>query len=129
MPPKHLLIIDDDDHVREVVSMTLQESDGWTTTVAPSGAAGLALARTVHPDAILLDVMMPGLDGPGTFRFLQADLSTKAIPVIFLTAKQGIEHRKFLALGLRGIISKPFDPVLLGKEIRETLGWPARAAA
>src|SRR5437762_11918497 len=122
MLPKHLLIIDDEDCIREVASLGLEMTQNWTITMAPSGAAGLALARSVSPDAILLDVVMPDLDGPATLRFLQSEEATSKIPVIFLTAKvQAADKRKLLQLGVKGVIAKPFDPMTLGTEICETL--------
>src|ERR1700737_2201665 len=116
MPHKHLLIIDDEDHIREVASLSLEMTQGWTVTQADSGAAGVNVAMSEQPDAILLDVMMPDLDGPSTLLLLQAYEETRNIPVIFLTAKvQAADRRRFLDLGVQGIIAKPFDPLTLGQ--------------
>jgi CheY-like chemotaxis protein len=124
MPPRHLLIVDDEDDIREVASLSLEMTCGWTVSMASSGAQGLESARTLQPDAILLDVMMPEMDGPSTLRLLQSSDATRNIPVIFLTAKvQGADRRKFLQLGVQGIIAKPFDPLTLAKQISETLQW------
>jgi CheY-like chemotaxis protein len=124
MQPKHLLIIDDEDHIREVASLSLEMTQGWRVSTAHCGALGVELAKSEKPDAILLDVMMPDMDGPSTLRALQLDESTRQIPVIFLTAKvQGPDRRKFLELGVQGVIAKPFDPLTLGKQIMETLSW------
>ncbi len=124
MPPRHLLIVDDEDDIREVASLSLEMTRGWTVSMASSGAQGLESARTLQPDAILLDVMMPEMDGPSTLRLLQSSDATRNIPVIFLTAKvQGADRRKFLQLGVQGIIAKPFDPLTLAKQISETLLW------
>src|SRR5688572_24773031 len=110
MQPKHLLLIDDEDDIREVARLSLEMTQGWTITTANGGAAGIALARSGAPDAILLDVMMPEMDGPSTLRALQMHESTRSIPVIFLTAKVQAAHRqKFMDLGVQGIIAKPFD--------------------
>jgi len=128
MPPEErcILIIDDEDDIREVASLSLEMTRGWTVTTAASGAAGVALAATGRPDAILLDVMMPDLDGPGTLLLLQAGLETRAIPVIFLTAKvKEADRRRYLDLGVRAIIAKPFDPLTLGAQIHEALSWVA----
>lgn len=71
---------------------------------------------------------MPDKDGPSTLRELQLGEETRQIPVIFLTAKvQGPDRRKFIELGVQGIIAKPFDPLTLGQQIREALAWPALA--
>jgi CheY-like chemotaxis protein len=126
MQPKHLLIIDDEDHIREVASLSLEVTEGWHVSTANCGTLGVALARREKPDAILLDVMMPDKDGPATLRELQSSEETRAIPVIFLTAKiQGPDRRRFIELGVRGVIAKPFDPLTLGQQIRDSLGWSA----
>lgn len=129
MQPKHLLIIDDEDHIREVASLSLEMTQGWRVSTANSGALGVELAKREKPDAILLDVMMPDKDGPSTLRELQLDEDTRQIPVIFLTAKvQGPDRRKFIELGVQGIIAKPFDPLTLGQQIMEALAWSAPEA-
>jgi CheY-like chemotaxis protein len=119
-----LLVIDDEDDIREVASLSLQLTEGWTVMTANGGSAGTALALSMEPDAILLDVMMPVMDGPTTFRALQRHGVTKSIPVIFLTAKvQAADRQKFMQLGVRGIIRKPFDPLTLGQQIKDVLSW------
>lgn len=129
MQPKHLLLIDDEDDIREVGRLSLEMTQGWTITTANGGAAGIVLARSGAPDAILLDVMMAEMDGPSTFRALQSHQDTRSIPVIFLTATVQAAHRqKFMDLGVHGIIAKPFDPLTLGEQLRATLGWPASEA-
>jgi len=125
MPPKQVLMIDDEDDIREVGKLSLQLTEGWTVMTACGGAAGAALALTMGPDAILLDVMMPDMDGPTTLRALQEQDATRVIPVIFLTAKvQTADREKYMQLGVRGIISKPFDPLTLGQQIKDVLSWP-----
>ena len=124
MPPKQLLVIDDEDDIREVARLSLELTEGWTVSTASGGSAGRALALTTRPDAILLDVMMPDMDGPSTLRALQQG-ATESIPVIFLTAKvQAADRQKFMQLGVRGIIPKPFDPLTLGQQIKDVLAWP-----
>ena len=124
MQPRHLLLIDDDDDIREVAGLSLEMTQGWMITAANGGAAGIAMAGTCAPDAILLDVMMPDMDGPATLRVLQSQETTKSIPVIFLTAKvQAADRESFMQLGVRGIIAKPFDPVTLGDQIGSLLAW------
>jgi CheY-like chemotaxis protein len=91
---------------------------------AASGQEGIARALAEQPDAILLDVMMPEMDGPTTVGKLKASESTRDIPVVLLTAKvQAEDKRNFMDLGIEGIISKPFDPMTLADEISHTLGW------
>ena len=124
MQPRHLLLIDDEDDIREVAGLSLEMTQGWTITAAKGGAAGIAVAGTCAPDAILLDVMMPDMDGPATLRVLQSQDGTKSIPVLFLTAKvQAADRERLMQLGVRGIIAKPFDPVTLGDEISSLLAW------
>lgn len=120
---KKVLVIDDESDIREVAGLSLQVTEGWTVQTANGGAAGTALAQLMEPDAILLDVMMPDMDGPSTLRALQQQRGD--IPIIFLTAKvQAADHQRFMQLGVRGIISKPFDPLTLGQQIKKLLAWP-----
>jgi CheY-like chemotaxis protein len=121
---KRLLVIDDEDDIREVAEATLELTEDWEVLTANSGARGIAVAQEAQPDAILLDVMMPDLDGPATLAALQRNLATKEIPVIFLTAKvQTADRHRFAALGIRGVIAKPFDPLTLGAQVREIVEW------
>lgn len=121
---KTILVIDDEDNVREVTSMSLELMGGWHTLTASSGAEGIEIAKREKPDAILLDVMMPGMDGPTTFRALQQDEATCAIPVLLLTAKvQAADRARFADLGVAGVISKPFDPAVLPIDVSTALGW------
>jgi CheY-like chemotaxis protein len=91
---------------------------------AASGSEGLEKAEAFQPDAILLDVMMPDMDGPTTFRQLQANAATDHIPTILLTAKAKIsEQKQFIDLGVTGVITKPFKAQDLVDQIREILNW------
>lgn len=106
--------------------MSLESIAGWLAISTRCGKDGVAAAQSQHPDAILLDVMMPDMDGPATLLLLQSDPATRDIPVIFMTAKvQASERRTLADLGARGLISKPFDPVTLAGQISTTLGWDA----
>ena len=119
-----ILIIDDEDDIREVAALSLEATAGWEVLTAASGAEGMAIAAAEQPDAILMDVMMPGVDGPTTFRSMQQDPQIADIPVLLLTAKvQGVDQRRFAGLGLAGILFKPFDPLTLAQQISEALGW------
>jgi CheY-like chemotaxis protein len=119
-----VLIIDDDPSIREVAKMSLELVAGWDVTTAPSGADGIQVARDERPDGILLDVMMPGLDGPATLAELRQDGTVGATPVIFLTAKvQAAERTRFAELDVTGLIAKPFDPMKLSAQIAELFGW------
>lgn len=119
---KKILIVDDEDDIREVAQLCLEVMGNWSVTPAQSGREALNLARTIRPDVILMDVMMPDLDGPATSRLLQQDPETRDIPVILLTAKVQIaDRRQFGDLGIRGLIAKPFDPISLSDEITTLL--------
>ena len=119
-----ILIIDDEDDIREVAALSLETVAGWEVTTASSGALGLQRAIDYQPDAILLDVMMPGMDGPSTFRELRKNPATAHIPVILLTAKvQSNDQRRFADLGVNAILFKPFDPLTLAQQISDALGW------
>jgi len=119
-----ILIIDDEDDIREVAALSLETVAGWDVAVASSGAQGLVRAAEYNPDAILLDVMMPGMDGPSTFKELSRNPITAKIPVLLLTAKvQSNDQRRFADLGVEAILFKPFDPLTLPSQIAAVLGW------
>ena len=118
------MIIDDEDDIREVAALSLETIAGWEVFVANSGTQGLARAIEHQPDAILLDVMMPAMDGPTTFRELRKNPATAKIPVLLLTAKvQSSDQRRFADLGVEAILLKPFDPLTLSTQIASILGW------
>lgn len=122
--PRRILIIDDEEDIREVAALSLETVAGWDVIVAGSGAAGIAKARENRPDAILLDVMMPGMDGPTTYQELRANPETARIPVILLTAKvQSADQKRFSDLGVARVMFKPFDPLTLARDIADALGW------
>jgi CheY-like chemotaxis protein len=119
-----ILIIDDEDDIREVAALSLESVAGWDVIMANSGAQGVARAAEQRPDAILLDVMMPGMDGPATVRELRNNPVTARIPVLLLTAKvQGTDQRRFADLGVEAVLFKPFDPLTLSTQIASALGW------
>ncbi len=122
---RRILIIDDDDDIREVASLSLEATADWEILTANSGRTGVETAARELPDAILMDVMMPEMDGPTTFRHLQQNAATSHIPVLLLTAKvQGVDQRRFAGLGVAAVLFKPFDPLTLAAQISEALGWP-----
>ncbi|MEO5838352.1 MAG: response regulator [Acidimicrobiales bacterium] len=118
----HALIVDDDADIREVARLSLETVAGWDVSVAECGSDAIEQARTLVPDVILLDVMMPGIDGLATLRTLSEDPATRAIPVIFLTAKtQATERRRLEDAGACGLIPKPFDPMTLATAVEAIL--------
>lgn len=124
MSRMRILLVDDDDGIREVAKASLELVGGHDVATAGSGQQGIDMSRVSPPDAILLDVMMPGLDGPRTFARLQAQAETRHVPVILLTAKtQEADRARFADLGVAGFLAKPFNPMTLSREIAEILGW------
>ncbi len=119
-----VLLIDDEEDIRTVGRISLGQVGGWEVLEAPSGKRGLEIAASDRPDAILLDSMMPEMDGAETIRRLKANEETWEIPVIFLTAKlQPSDRERYLDLGAVGVLAKPFDPMKLPSDVANTLGW------
>ena len=124
MTAKRILVIDNEEYIREVAQICLETVAGWKVLTADSGHSGLVLAQSEQPHAILLDVMMPDMDGPTTFQHLQANAATKHIPVILLTAKvQASDRCRYASLGMKAVIAKPFNPLQLANQVAEALGW------
>jgi len=120
---RRILVVDDEERMVRFIRMNL-EHDGFQVAEAFNGKQAIQKLRDVTPDLILLDVMMPAMDGPTTFLQLQKNPSTAKIPVILLTAKvQGSDQRRFAELGVAGILFKPFDPLTLSTQVSQTLGW------
>ena len=118
-----VLIIDDDVDTLRLVGLMLQRQ-GYLISAAANGEQGLAKAFEEKPNLILLDVMMPDMDGPSTLQLLRSNQATAEIPVIFLTAKvQGSDRKRFAEMGVAAVLAKPFDPMLLCGQIAEALGW------
>lgn len=121
---RRILIIDDEDDIREVAALSLESVAGWSVVTACSGSEGIQTAIAERPDAILMDVMMPSMDGPTTFKEMQRSPHISDIPVVLLTAKvQGVDQRRFAGLGVAGVLFKPFDPLTLADQMSATLGW------
>lgn len=121
---RRLLLIDDDDDIREVATLSLQATTTWTILTASSGKQGLEIAAAQSPDAIVMDVQMPGMDGPTTFGHLQSNPITASIPVVLLTARvHGPVHRSLASLGVAAVLAKPFDPLTLASQITQALRW------
>ncbi len=124
MEQKRILIVDDEDDIREVAELSLVSVGGFDVRTAQSGREGIERARAERPDAILLDVMMPDMDGPSTFAQLQELEETSAIPVLLVTAKvQPADRQRFAELGVAGVLPKPFDPMTLSEQVADALGW------
>lgn len=116
------MIVDDDEDIRVVIELAARRFGGWEVASFASGKEALAGVRHERPDVILLDVLMPVLDGPTTLAQLREDPDTASIPVIFLTARvQQHEVERYRELGALGVIAKPFDVTTLPDEIRSLL--------
>jgi CheY-like chemotaxis protein len=121
---RRILVVDDDDTIREVVRTGLEVVAGWKVQVASNGADAIDLCRADPPDAVILDVMMPTMDGPTTVARLLGDPRTRYVPVVLLTAKaQAADLRHWNDLGVAGVIAKPFDPLRLPHQVADLLGW------
>jgi two-component system, OmpR family, alkaline phosphatase synthesis response regulator PhoP len=119
---KLILLAEDDPDIQLVARLALKRS-GYRVTVVSNGRELLERVRDEKPDIVLLDWMMPELDGPATCTNLRADPATADIPVIFMTAKsQALEIERGLALGAAGYIVKPFDALTLGDQVRKIVG-------
>lgn len=124
MNNKRILLIDDEETIQEVVQIGIEIEAGWQVAIASSGIEGISLAKSQQPDAILLDVMMPEMDGISTLFNLKANAQTKTIPVIFLTAKtQTGEKNELKSLGVVDVITKPFNSMTLASQIAKILNW------
>lgn len=121
---RRILIIDDEDSIREIIQAALEDVASWETILAASGQEGLEKSKLERPEAILLDISMPDMDGTQLYTQLQANPLTQSIPVILLTAKVLPSDRtRFSEMGVAGIIIKPFNPMAICNQIAEILGW------
>ena len=122
-----ILHVDDESDIREIVDMSLGLNPDFRVRACGSGAEAIEAAAAWSPYLILLDVMMPGMDGPATLAQLRKNPQTSAIPVVFMTARaQAREIDQFLSLGAQGVISKPFDPLTLATEVEDQLRTAGR---
>ena len=118
-----VLVIDDDADIRRIAKLGLSRVGKMDVVDAGGGQDGLRLAKEARPEAIVLDVMMPGLDGPSTLAKLREDPETAGIPVVFLTAKAiPSEVERLRSLGAVGVLTKPFDPMTLARDLLAALG-------
>lgn len=124
MTTKRILVIDDEAPIREVVAASLQKLGGWEVVVAASGKEALQQIYTTPPDAIVLDVIMPEMDGLTFLKYLRADPLTKSIPVVLLTANSYLfETRIFSQMGVVLAVDKPFSPKNLIQQMIDVLAW------
>lgn len=124
MPLHRILYAEDEPDIQAVAKLALELLGGFQVQICANGQEALQTARDFMPDLILLDVMMPGMDGPSTLGHLRADPATAGIPVIFLTAKVQLDEVVYYqSLGALNVIAKPFDPMALAAQVRQI--WDA----
>jgi CheY-like chemotaxis protein len=124
--PRRVLVVDDSGLIREAAKLALGAIGGWDVLTAASGEEGLAQASAERPDAVLLDLVMPGLDGVAVAERLTASPATRTIPVVMLTAADGAEDRERLRdLPVAGVIPKPFELDSLAAQLAALVGWGA----
>ena len=116
---QRILYVEDEPDIQAVAKLALEKIGGFNVKVCSTGEEALREATMFDPDIILLDVMMPGMDGPTTLKALRENPSFTDTPVIFMTAKvQPTEIEYFKSLGARDVIAKPFDPMTLASQVR-----------
>jgi CheY-like chemotaxis protein len=117
--PFRALVIDDDPDLLMLVRRTLEFTAGWEVATAGSGAAGITLAHSARPHLILVDVMMPEMDGYEVCRRLRADPTLGGVPIVLLTARRELNQRQLAESGAAGVVFKPFQPTELAQQVRE----------
>lgn len=121
---RRILVVDDDDSILTIVKMSLEFCEEWDVITVDSAPASIAVAASECPDAIVLDVMMPELNGAEVLQALRAQPATKDIPIIFLTAKADRKrHQSLKDLGAAGVLVKPFEPDMIADQIKALLHW------
>ncbi len=120
---ERVLYVDDEADLREIARLSLATIGGLEVDTAASGTDALALAGTIRPDLVILDVMMPGMDGPTTLGKLREVFGSSPVPTVFLTARsEASELTRLRALGAVEVITKPFDPMDLAERVRAIWG-------
>ncbi|MFN3602914.1 MAG: response regulator [Dietzia sp.] len=119
------LVVDDDPDIRLITELALARVAGWEVITADRARAGIELARTHHPSVVLMDLMMPEMDGIEATRLLHADPLTADIPVVLVTAKSAVrgDEPPWAGVDFAGVIPKPFNPRTLAQEVSEMVGW------
>ena len=127
LPLPRILVVEDEPLIHAMAKLALEKVGGFNVLVCASGALALAQVAEFAPDLILLDVVMPDMDGPATLRQLRLKPESAAIPVCFLTANAQVDDvARYKALGAIGVIAKPFNPMTLAAQVRQV--WDAPVA-
>jgi CheY-like chemotaxis protein len=117
---RRILLVEDEPALRLVAKVALEKVGGFEVLTCESGADAIMKYADFSPDLILLDVMMPIIDGPTTLASMRQLHANRLVPVVFLTAKvQPKEVQELLALGAAGVLAKPFDPMLLSRQVSD----------
>lgn len=116
-----ILYVEDEEDIRTIAKIALEDIGGFTVKYCQNGKEALSVIEEFHPDLLLLDVMMPEMDGPTTLKKLRENSKIKNVPAIFMTAKiQPNEIIQYQEMGVVDVITKPFDPMKLAENIRST---------
>ncbi len=130
MQVKKILLIDDEKDIRTVADISLRRIGNFDVTLVENGKEGLSAAAAIRPDVILLDMMMPEMDGITVLKKLKENPETRDIPVIFMTARvRDKEKTEYEAHGAKGVIDKPFDPLSLAGQVRKICDSEQKDAA
>ncbi len=122
MPARKLLVVDDDPDIRRMAALALERLGGFQVAVAEDAPSALALAVGDPPDLVLLDVSMPGADGPAVLAAMRAQAATREVPVVFFTAVSSeAEIARLTALGAAGVVPKPFEVADLPRRVHALL--------
>ena len=116
--PFRVVLVDDDRNLRHLIKVVLEFTPGWEVATASDGAEGIELVRKLKPNAVVADIMMPGMDGYELCRRLTQDPQTAGIPVVLLTAQKKLDDAQIESSGTVGVIFKPFEPDELAARIR-----------
>lgn len=117
-PPIRIVYADDDDDIRELLQLSLELAGGFEVSTVANGQAAVVAVAANRPDLVILDVMMPGLDGPATLAEIRRIEAAGQVPIVFFTAKlQRDEVDRLMSLGAAGVLGKPFDPITIADNI------------
>ena len=123
MGARRILLVDDDPDIRQIAALSLRRIGQFEVELAASGPEAIEIVSAHPPDLVLLDVSMPGMDGPATLKALRAIPAGSQVPVVFFTATSSeVEVARLCALGAVAVIPKPFDVAALPSRVRDILG-------
>ncbi len=114
-----VVLIDDDPDLRSLIKLTLEFTAGWHVTTAEDGASGIQTVVAERPDVVVVDLMMPGMDGYEVCQRLKREPATAGIPVVLLTARKELDEEQLARVGAAGVVFKPFEPERLAQRVRE----------